>query len=169
MRMAEVGLHEILWTEALLAELAGKLNERGVRSQASIERICDGIRNTFPEGEVRRADYAHLVQDMPGPDPDDHEHSAAAVAAGASLLITSDTKGFPAAALQRRGVTIRRPDVYLLEVFEAFPDDMTALVREMAADKVRPPMTTDDVLTALERAGARRFVRAARRRLAEAQ
>lgn len=85
------------------------------------------------------------------------------------MLITEDTKGFPAAALHRRELTVKRPDAYLCEVFEAFPDDMIALVREMAADKVRPPMTTDDVLDALERAGATRFARAARKRLTEGQ
>ena len=169
MRMAEVGLHEILWTEALLAELSEKLAERGVRSPASIERICNGIRTTFPEGEVRRDDYAHLLHDMPGSDPDDHEHSAAAVAAEASVLITADTKGFPAAPLRRRGVTVKRPDAYLRESLDAFPDDMIDLVREMAADKIHPPMTPDDVLAALERAGAREFARAVRQRLTESR
>jgi hypothetical protein len=93
LRMAEVSLHEFLWTDALLTELAEKLQEKGVRSRPSIERICDGIRTTFPEGEVLRSTYAHIVSEMPGADPDDHEHAAAAVAAGATLLITNDTKG----------------------------------------------------------------------------
>jgi hypothetical protein len=93
---------------------------------------------------------------MPAPDPDDHEHSAAAVAAGASFLITNDTKGFPAAALRRRGVTVSRPDVYLQETLDAFPRELLDVVRQMAADKVRPPMTVEDVLNALERAGAKR-------------
>lgn len=47
-------------------ELAAKLAEHGVRSKPSIERICDGIRTTFPEGEVRRDDYADLIDGMPG-------------------------------------------------------------------------------------------------------
>jgi len=160
--MAEASFHEVVWTEALLNELAEKLEEKGVRSRSSIDRICDGIRTTFPEGEITHEAYAHLIGEMPGPDPDDHEHSAAAVAAGASFLITNDTTGFPAAALRRRGVTVSRPDVYLQGILDAFPRELLDVVRQMAADKVRPPMTVEDVLNALERAGAKRFARAAR-------
>lgn len=57
---------------------------------------------------------------------------------------------------------MERTDAYLLKTLDAFPRELLDVVRQMAADKVRPPMTVEDVLNALERAGAKRFTRAAR-------
>lgn len=63
------------------------------------------------------------------------------------------------------GVRVCRPDEYLSEVFEEEPDEVIRIVGNMAADRRRPPMTAADVLTALERAGATRFVGRVRLRL----
>ena len=154
-----------MWTEALLRELAEAITAGGRRPAATAAAICDGVRRTFPEGEVRRADYEHLVDEVPGPDPDDREHPAAAIAAGCDLLLTNDKKGFPVAALGRRGLRVRRPDDYLVELLDAYPDDVVGIVEEMARDKIRPPMTTGDVLDALQRAGVADFARRVRRLL----
>ena len=60
---------------------------------------------------------------------------------------------------------VRRPDDYLVELLDAYPDDVVGIVEEMARDKIRPPMTTGDVLDALQRAGVADFARRVRRLL----
>lgn len=95
LRLGDIGLHEVLWSEDLLTEVERVLVERkGLTSEQSAY-FCECIREAFPEGEIVRADYADLIATRTGPDPDDHVHSAAAVAGGATVLLSSDASGFP--------------------------------------------------------------------------
>ena len=66
-----------------------------------------------------RTDYEQLIAEMPGRDEADHVHAAAAVAAAPTILLTANTKDFPAAELGARGVTVRHPDDYFVVLLEA--------------------------------------------------
>jgi hypothetical protein len=165
LRMDEAGLHRVLWTEDLLAELVRVWVARGARSHTDAERVAAGIRRTFPNQEVPRAEYEGLIVSMPGRDADDHRHSAAAVARAPCVLLTSNLKDFPAAALARRNVQVTTADDYLVEATAEGAPDLALLVVEMAAARRRPPMTSAEVLTRLERAGVPRFARAVRDQL----
>lgn len=158
LRLDEAAFHGVIWTEDLLAELAAVWVEKGARSAASAQKVCDDIRRAFPDQEVPRSEYAHLVDTMPGKDPTDHPHAAAAVAAAPVVLVTANTADFPAAALAELGVTVQTPDAYLCELLEAHGDSLIEVVAEMAADRGNPTMTVDEVLDALKRGGVRRFV-----------
>jgi predicted nucleic acid-binding protein len=159
LRLDEASLHEIIWTEDLLDELVRKWVEHGVRSREAAVQICDDIRAAFVGQDVARADYEHLVASMPGQDPDDRVHAAAAAARAPTTIITRNVRDFPSRALGERGVSVRRPDDYLIELFEECPDEITAVVIEMAADRQRPPTTPKDLLRVLSRAGVPRFAR----------
>lgn len=76
LRLDEVSLHEIIWTEDLLGELADTWVSRGIRTREAAERVCDHIRAAFVRQDVPRAEYEHLVAAMPGDDPGDHLHAA---------------------------------------------------------------------------------------------
>lgn len=165
LRLAEIRMHEVVWTDYLLQELETRLVREERCSPESASNICRGIRETFPEGRVLPEAYEHLVDDMPGNDPDDRRHSAAALIRSAVLLTEDRKGGFPVQQLAARGVLVRRPDDYLAELFQDFPDDIEVVLREQAAAKKRPPMSLDDVLNALERAGLKQFVEGVRAHL----
>lgn len=95
LRLGDIELHQVLWSEDLLAEVERVLFERKGLTPENATYFCDCIREAFPHGEVAREDYRDLAESRTGPDPDDHAHSAAAIAGGATVLLTSDTKGFP--------------------------------------------------------------------------
>jgi hypothetical protein len=164
LRLDEASLHEVIWTEDLLGELARTWVEHGARSREAAERICEDIRGAFAGQEVPRAEYEQLIASMPGPDPDDRVHAADAAVRAPSTIITRNVRDFPARALGGRGVIVTRPDDYLVELFEAHTEEIVAVVVEMGADRTRPPMSPQDVLGALSRAGVPRFAR----RVAEA-
>jgi len=165
LRLDEVSLHEIIWTEDLLDELARKWVEHGIRSREAADRICDDIRASFAGQDVPRQDYETLIASMPGDDPDDHPHAAAAVARAPATIITENVADFPTKPLAARGVTVRRPNDYLTELFDEHADEIAQVVIEMAADRQRPPMTPGDVLDALARAGVARFAERVRKHL----
>lgn len=101
--------------------------------------------------------YVHLVDGMPGSDPDDRHHAAAAVAAGADALITWNLADFPAEAMARLGVRVVDPDTYLCELYEEMPQEVAETIVRVAGGKRNPPMTRDEIVARLGKAGVTRF------------
>jgi predicted nucleic acid-binding protein len=166
---AEEDLFEILWSDDLFAELIKIVSRSGRKSAPVVERMCAAIREAFPDGEIPRKAYDHLINEMPGPDPDDHVHSAAALCGHADILLTHDTKGFPPAALRRRGLRVTTVDRFLYEQFALFPDDLIRVLDNQVADLTRSRLTRDDLLDHLDhRTGAPRFAQRVRRYLRDA-
>ena len=100
----------------------------GARTEAPARAIADQIRATFHDQRIARADYADLIGEMPGPGADDHIHAAAAVAVAPSILLTANTKDFPAAQLLELGVIVRHPADYFVDLLVAEPDATRAVV-----------------------------------------
>jgi predicted nucleic acid-binding protein len=163
---AEEDLFEILWSEDLFTELIKVIPQSGRKSVPMVERMCAAIREAFPDGEIPRKAYEHLISQMPGPDPDDHVHSAAAIGGYANILLTRDTRGFPPAALRRRGLRVTTADQFLCEQFMLFPDDLVRVLDNQAADLTRSRPTRDELLNHLgHQSGAPRFAQRVRRYL----
>lgn len=163
LRCDERDLHRIVWTEDLLAELGRVWVREGARSVTSARRVTDAIRAMFAAQGVRRDEYEHLIDEMPGPDFDDHCHSAAAVAVTPSVLLTANLKDFPESPLAALGVTVLSPDDYVCALFNAHPEELLDIVTAMAAHRRNPPMDKGLVLDALDRAGLSRFAAEAER------
>lgn len=122
---------------------------RRVPSLGAAAAAFDGIRRTFPACEVPRASYEDLIDQMPGSDPDDKPHSAAAVASGATHIVTADSSGgFPPGELSTRGVIVAHPNDYYAHLAREFPDDLRAVVQDMAARRAthHPGFGVDDLL-----------------------
>lgn len=77
--LTEDAVHEVIWTETLLAEWERVIVRQHRRSAESAASITAAIREFFPESQIVEQDYATLVTSMPGADPDDRHHTAAAI------------------------------------------------------------------------------------------
>jgi predicted nucleic acid-binding protein len=151
--LAEDLVHEVLWSEALLAEWARVIVREQHRSAVSAAEITGVIRGYFTRGRVSEADYLGLVPDMPGEDPDDRLHMAAAIAGCAEVIVTWDRAGFPAEPLAGLGLRVADPDEYLCGLLTELTEEVTATVVRLAAEKRRPPLTPEDLVNALGKAG----------------
>ena len=68
---------------------------------------------------------------------------------GATHIVTADTSGgFPPAELSRRGVIVAHPNDYYTQVAREYPDDLKAVVHDMAARRAtrHPGLGVDDLL-----------------------
>lgn len=164
--ISENAIHELIWTDALLNEWEEVIVREYQRSAESAASVTTAIREFFADSKVERADYEHLLAEMPGDDPDDHEHMAAAIAGRASILLTRNPKDFPRAPLAAQGVRVMDPDAYLCELVEELPDEVADTILRLAAEKRRPPKTAEDLLRNLEGAGVNRFAEEVRAVLA---
>jgi hypothetical protein len=68
LRLDENDIHEVIWTDDLLDELARVWVEHGARSAESAAKACGNIRRAFVGQDVPRKEYAHLIDAMPGRD-----------------------------------------------------------------------------------------------------
>ena len=155
LRLAELGMFELVWSDHLLAEVERVLVEYKGLAAERAAYFCECIRRAFPEGRVAPEAYLPLVASRTGPDPDDHVHSAAAVVGGATIVLSADKKGYPPAdiAPARR----RDPDAFLTELVRRYPQEVASTVGAMGA-ALREPLTRGQVLDRLAAAGLPRFV-----------
>jgi predicted nucleic acid-binding protein len=155
--LTEDGVHDVVWTQALLAEWERVIVREQRRSAASAAAITAAIREFFADSEVPESAYIHLVAQMPGDDPDDRVHMAAAVAAGAEAIVTWNQADFPAGPLAAHGVRVRTPDEYLCDLLDAWPNEVLGTVVRLAGEKRRPPMTPADLANLLAKSGTPAF------------
>ncbi|WP_322777867.1 PIN domain-containing protein [Frankia sp. Cas4] len=156
--LTEDGIHNILWTDALLDEWERVIVRSGRRSVSSAAAVTAAVRKFFPESEVAFCDFADLIVGMPGKDPDDRVHMAAAVAGHATHIVTRNVSDFPEAPLAEYGIMVTDPDTYLSAFFQRFSEEIVSTVVRLAGEKRNPPLSKNDLLDRLERAGVGRFI-----------
>ena len=154
LRLAELGMFELLWSDHLLDEVQRVLVEYKGLAVERAAYFCKCIRTAFPEGRVAPEAYLPLVTSRTGPDPDDHVHSAAAVAGAATVLLSADKQGYPPRdiAPARR----RHPDVFLATMLRRHPLEVVGALDAMGA-ALRNPLTRGQVLERIAAAGVQRF------------
>ena len=165
--LSEDGVHDVIWTDALLEEWEEVIVRAHKRTPESAARITSAIRDFFDDSKVERDEYEHLIDEMPGSDADDREHMAAAVTRQPCTILTRNKKDFPSKPLAEMGVRVADPDAYLCEPLDELPDEVIDTVARLAAEKKRPPKSPTDLLDDLEAAGVPAFAAVARMMLDE--
>jgi predicted nucleic acid-binding protein len=154
-------LLDLAWSEELLAETRRSLVEKKGLSEDAAARWVGYLPQNFPDGEQ---DLAGLPADVDlgalTDDPDDHHVCHLAIASGATCLFTHD-RGYLREALQGHGIEVTTPDLFLSVAFDDGSEGFLDLLERQAADWAggRP---IDELLAAIERAGAPSFVGKAR-------
>lgn len=155
--LSEDAIHEVIWTETLLAEWERVIVREYHRSPESAASITAAIREFFSEGQIAEADYSPNVDAMPGYDADDRRHMAAAVVGQASAIVTWNLADFPTEPLAALGIRVTDPDQYLCELLGELPQEVATTVIRLASEKRRPPRTPADLTNNLAKAGVPNF------------
>ena len=100
-----------------------------------------------------------LVAVIDLPDPDDRHVVAAAVRSGAEVIVTRNTRDFPAATLAAHGIEAQDPDDFVLGLLHTDAGGVAQVVREQAGALVSPRRSPSEVLDSLTAAGFRRALR----------
>lgn len=85
----------------------------------------------FPEAMVE--DWHELEGEMTN-DPKDRHVLAAAVAGGAEIIVTNNVADFPASACDPYGITVRRADDFLCDIWSEALDLAEVMVEEQPGD-----------------------------------
>lgn len=120
------GAIEVHWSREILAEMSRNLRENLGLSQASTSRL-EQLMNDFIEYALVEVDPGHLATvgavEM---DAKDRHVLAAALSADADILLTDNTKDFPAEWMADRGIELLTAGQLLVRLADGFPDKMRA-------------------------------------------
>lgn len=159
MRLAQTGLFRAKWTERILDEcFRNILADRPDLKPEQLHKRRIAMSNAIRDVLVENHEPAAVGLSSSLPDPDDAHVLAAAIVSGAQVIVTANLRDFPASALKPYAIEAQHPDEFVLNLIDLAPMVVGQVIVEQAASKKKPPMTVDDVLTALERRGLVRSV-----------
>jgi hypothetical protein len=156
LRIAERGLYRPLWSERILAEAKGAIFviHPGIDS-VTVARRFEDMDGSFDDAMVTGWD--DLEETISLPDPDDRHVVALAIRGGAQTIVTSNLADFPPGALAAFDLEAVHPDDFLLDQLDLSPVIVQDVVREQAAHAKAPPLTVQDLILRLDRAGVPKF------------
>lgn len=150
--LAEAGLFRVRWSATTLNEFERtfvKLYGEAEQDTAVIQR--QRMEAAFPEARIEVRD--HLIDSLTLPDPDDRHILAAAISADAGIIVTENTKDFPADRLLPHGIEAVRLDDFLADCIDRDAAGATAAIRRMRLRFQRPDIDADALILRVEKLG----------------
>lgn len=161
--LAEVGFFRIRWSAEVMAEIERNLvphfakreSNASTTTKSPEERAaasCAAMRRAFEDAEV--TDYETIVpciQKMP--DPNDAHVVAAALKIRASVIVTENTKHFPASVIGPLDLETKTADEFIADTMDLNPPLAVSAVSTMRQRFRRPSMTGEQLLRLMEARG----------------
>lgn len=144
--LAEAGLFEVLWSDAILDEVERNLPKVGISSEQAARRVST-MRQAFGAAALVD-DFEHLIPDMTC-DAKDRHVLAAALRGGADTLVTFNRKDFPPESTDGHGITVVHPDMFLVRLLAEHPNDVVAALERGTAALHKHPQTMREFLASL--------------------
>lgn len=168
--LADAGLVRVHWGRQVLDEVRRNLLKPGFgRTAAQADDLLTLLAEAFPDAlvlgsEALEAGFARST------DPKDSHVAAGAlklsqaVPGGQSvILVTSNTKHLPQSAFSGTTVHSMRPGMFLVALLKARPEVATVLEAMLKRFKA-PPLSQEDYLALMDRAGCAAFATALAKR-----
>lgn len=148
MRVAVAGVYHARWTNAIHEEwMRNVLEDYADMSQQHVERIRDRMDKALPDALV--SGYESLIPHMARVHPKDRHVAAAAVHAGASHLVTWNTRDFLVAALSPYSLVPATPDDFLSQLMHAYDPIVSDTLERHRKGLVKPKLTRREYRIAL--------------------
>ena len=100
--------------------------------------------------DARVTDYETLISELVLPDPNDRHVLAGAIHGGATVIVTTDLRDFPATTLAPHGIEAQHPDLFVRRLIEADADAVIAAAAVHRAALVNPAKSPEAYLAMLE-------------------
>jgi predicted nucleic acid-binding protein len=153
LQLAVAGFYHARWSAEIDEEWKRNLLAARPELAERIERTQVVMRRAVPDAMV--TGYAAQIPNLVLPDPNDRHVLAAAITAGAEIIVTFNTRDFPAAALAAHGLAAQHPDEFLQGFIATMPTQLVAVVGRCISRLTNPPVTAAVYLETLRRLGLR--------------
>lgn len=146
LHIAKTGLFRARWTEHIHAEWIENLVAAG-RERKKLQRTRGLMDAAVPDCLVTK--YEPLIDKLELPDPDDRHVLAAAIVGRADVIVTSNLRHFPTAALAKFGIKAQHPDDFIACQFDLAPALMVKAIKTQRAALKYPPKSVEEFLETL--------------------
>jgi len=163
LRLFERRLFLARWTDEIIDETVRNLQKNLGRTQQQTDYLVGELRTHFPDAWVEPG-YRELIPVMKNHEEDRHV-LAAAVKAPCEVIITYNLKDFPEEALKPHGITAKRPDEFLIDLYHVNGEIVVHELHQQGAE-LKKPRTINEVLAWLEICKCTQFVQLIREKLA---
>ena len=152
MRLALEGVSEIRWTQRIQAEWTRNvLLSRPDLTRRQLERVC-ALMNLHARQALVQG-FEPLIETLELPDPNDRHVLAAAIHAPATVIVTFNLKDFPQTVLGEYGIRATHPDEFVMDAINRDLEGVLRALGKQRAQLKNPPLSAQDFLGQLERAG----------------
>ncbi len=153
LQLAKADRFEGKWTSKIHDEwMAALKRNRPDIDDSRIEGLRDKMdaetRDPYITGYESIIEGLYLLED-----PNDRHVLAAAIAGQCPTIVTMNVRHFPAARLKPFGITARHPDIFLLSLFAADPEEFCGAVRTVRIRLKNPSYDVEAYLGNLAKAG----------------
>ncbi len=151
---AGLHLYQPLWSEEIQNEWKRNLlANRPDLSEDQLNWTIGRMNDSFPGANV--TEYQHYINSISLPDEDDRHVVAAAIKGKADVIVTFNLRDFPQSTLSTFGIEVVHPDQFALNVIDLDENAAIKGFEKMAGRLKNPPLSDDDILSALKKAGIR--------------
>jgi predicted nucleic acid-binding protein len=147
LRLSERRLFLCRWSDDIIEEVRRNLIARLRRSEEDADYLIGELRKHFADAWVADG-YKQLIPAMRN-DPKDRHVIAAAIKCGAEVILTYNTKHFPAEQLLAQDIVAKTPDEYLVEMYSINPEIVVHVLHQQGAE-LNPARSIESVLKSLE-------------------
>jgi hypothetical protein len=145
------GLHQALWSKAVLEETFKALENRRPDLVTALIRTRMLLEEALPEAMV--TNWSELESAIVLPDLNDRHVLAAAVVGRADVIVTFNTKDFPQVVLEPYSIEAQHPDAFILQAITHASPTVCEVVRSIRQRLSKPPVSAAAYLSGLEIAG----------------
>jgi hypothetical protein len=152
LQIAVTDIYKARWTADIHREwIESLLKNEPYRDRAKLERTRDLMDSNARDALV--TGYENLIPSLQLPDPDDRHVLAAAIVGRCDVIVTTNLRDFPEAALAPFGIEAQHPDEFLCNHLNLAQGLFCGCVQKIRARLKNPPCTTDEYLATLTRNG----------------
>lgn len=152
LHLASFELYKPKWTSEIQQEWQRNLlKNRSDIKQEQLHRTVEEMDKAFPDAIVEN--YTALLTSFQLPDSDDNHVLAAAVLSRAEVIVTANLKDFPNKYLAQFGIEAQHPDYFIANLIDFYPKEALKAFKQQVSFLKNPPLSEDEVLIALEKAG----------------
>lgn len=149
LQLATTGTFRAHYTEQILDEVFRNLTANRPdldpdRLRATRTDMETAVRGALITGHMR------LLESVTLPDPNDRHVLAAAIRAGAQVIVTLNTRHFPAESLAELDIEAQHPDIFVDHLADLTPGTVVQAIKAISSRLRNPAKTPIQVLETLE-------------------
>ena len=144
--IAERGVYMPYWTDQILEEMERNVIKDGRASSEAVAAMRELMNAAFPAATIKG--YESLIPSMTNDQKDRHV-LAAAVRGNIGLIVTNNTRDFPATACEPYDIEVQTADEFLSYALDHDPPAVIGAVWSMSNKRTNPHRSPQELLTAL--------------------